>query len=1201
MAVRSKSWREVSRIGRRVRSLTARAGRLAQAKASLLLGFDRESYLRRYPDVAEAGADPLEHFLRHGRAEGRGSSGSGTSRRAGAVNAFLRYAKASLRYAKARLLLGFDQKFYLMHYPDVAEAGADPLDHYLLHGRQEGRAPSRTALARKALERRPTDSGFDRLRLSDLCDPHHEEPGPKVSDEAFLVTVLTPAFNTDPRYIRELYQTLANQTYSNWEWVVVDDGSSRTRSIAILRDLTRRDPRLRFIANPVNLGISGASNIGLAAARGTYIALVDHDDLVSRHAFLAVYEAWQKAPRTQLFYTDECKLRSDGGVSELWPKPDWSPAYLEYTMCVAHLSVYSRAFLNELGGFRSEFDGTQDFDLALRASLRDPAVVHIPIFAYIYRIIRGSAAAGLYEKSYAIERQGRAVLDYARQRHAGAIVTAGHTDGYWRIRYPLPQSPPLLSYVIPAGGGIRSIRGEPTDLVLNCVRSFESKAFYPNREYIVVHNGGLTAALIQELDAIPDVRLVEHADKTFNFSRTVNAGVAAARGEYICVLNDDVEAITERGGEELVGYLAVNPGVGAIGPKCLFEDGRIQQCGLILLESVGPAHAGEGASRDFGGHQLHLMCRHEAYGIGGAILFTRKSTYEEVNGLREDIPLNYNDADFCLRLRDRGYTCVVDPAIEAYHFESSTKKGTAVVEQERMFLTRADSRDPYFSKWFDSRNPRFQLDLADPDRLRPFGAWLDRHAARRAAALDQTARAKLALCMLATDQPLNFLDEALRSATMQTYDNVQLLVVDCGIRDPEIRRWFETLESRGISTTSTLTVPTLGALSKALREQINAEFVAFLSASDFISVDAAQLLAANIADHPSAFVFYTDHYEADERSIRQHPFFKPDFDPILLSNLWYPDRLLAAKSDLLWKACEAAPAEPLSSVGHRILVQCLLDGETPRHIREPAYGRRKGRDAGKSPLGPGSDHQRAVARLIEMGGARDLLAVEPQSNGPLLRLSACSSIGGVKILDGRVVWGEGGCGVSGLAAAAEESGVEWIAILVEPDNKDALRHLSAPALFDRRVNAVCGVLSDEDGLVRWSGGVFLPGGRLFDPYAGLPIASGGYHEMLSCQRCIDVAAAVNVLIRTDTIVRVVNRSGVTDADGLMVAIGLDAAERGELISVTPQVTAVAGRGMILPPADRRGTALDHPSLQDGSRWYDGRLEVDRPFMMPGFG
>jgi GT2 family glycosyltransferase len=1193
MAIRSKSWRELSRVMRRVRSLSTRVSRFTQTRASLLLGFDREFYLRQYPDVAEAGADPLEHFLRHGRAEGRGSSRITTSR-AGRVGALL-------RYAKARVLLGFDREFYVIQYPDVAEAGADPLDHYLRYGRQEGRAPSRKALAITVLEGRPTDLGSDLLRLSDLCDPHHDEPGPKLSDGAFLVTVLTPAFNTDPRHIRELYQTLVNQRYSNWEWVVVDDGSSRTHSIAILRDLARRNPRVRFFANPVNLGISGASNIGLSAARGTHVALVDHDDLVSRDAFHAVYEAWKQNPNTQLFYTDECKLLPDGRVSEPWPKPDWSPAYLENTMCVAHLSVYELNFLRQLGGFRSEYDGTQDYDLALRASLTRPNVVHLPMFAYLYRAIEGSAAVALSEKSYAVPRQGKAVLDYARHKHPGADVVRGWAAGYWRIIYPIPSPPPLLSFVIPTGGGSKIVRGKSIDLIVNCLHSFEAKAFYPNREYIVVHNGNLTTTQIHALETISRVELVLYSASSFNLSEKLNLGVAAAHGDYICLLNDDVEAITPRGGEELIGYLAVNPRVGAIGPLCLREDKTIQQNGVVLLAN-GPAYAGDGQPQNFGGHQWMLRCRREAFGIGGAILLIKKELYEAVGGFDKDLPLHYNDVDFCLRLRERGYTCVVDPAIEVCHFESATKTGTAAAEQEHLFLNRADNRDPYFSKWFDPQNPLFQLDLTAPDRLKPFGPWLDRHVARRAAVLDRAAGAKLAVCILVTDQPLNFLDEALRSATMQTYANVQLLVVDCGIRDPAVRQWFETLESGEIATASIKNSFSLGILSATLRKQIDADFVVFLEAADFITVDALQLLAANIADSPSSRVFYTDHYEADAHSNRLHPFFKPDFDPILLSNLWYSGFLLATKSELLWKACEAAPEEPLSSIGHRILLKCLLDGETPRHVREVTYGRRRAKDTGESPLGPRSDHQRAVFRLIEVSSGADVLTVEPQSNtfGVLLRLSASAPITGVKVVAAKAIWGEGGCGVSGLRAAAEEPGFEWIAVLLDPRNQRALRDLSAPALFDRQINAVCGVLLDENGLVEWSGGVFLPGGRLFDPHAGLPITRRGYHEMLSCQRCIDVAAAVNVLIRTDTIIRVVDRFGVVDADGLMVAIGLDAAERGELISVTPHLTAVVDR-MMAPPADRRGIVLNHPSLQNGSRWYDGRLEVDRPFMMPGFG
>ena len=1109
-------------------------------------------------------------------------------------------AASLMAKAKSTALLGFDNQFYLEQNPDVASAGVDALRHFLSHGRLEGRARSRLDLE-SIVQTRPARESSETLFLNDLCDPQHEEPGAKVFDETFVITVLTPTYNTDPRFIRELYQTLVNQTYGNWEWVVVDDGSYRTNSIAIIGDISRNDPRVRFRVNPKNLGIAGASNVGLAAARGTHIALVDHDDLVSRHAFHAVYQAWKQSPNAHLFYTDECKLHSDGRLSDLWAKPDWSPAYLEYTMYVAHLSVYNRKFLDELGGFRSEFDGTQDYDLALRALLRDPVVVHVPVFGYLWRVIPGSAAASQTEKSYAIERQERAVLGYARARHPDATVARARHDGYWRIVYPLTPLAPLLSYIIPAGGGVRTIRGGAVELVVNCVRSFESKAFYPNSEYVVVHNGNLPAAQVRALSAIPNVRLVHHAEPAFNFSRTVNAGVAAASGEFICLVNDDVEALTEHGGEELVSYLAVNTNVGAIGPKCLFEDGRIQQCGVILLAD-GPAHAATGQPRDFTGHNMGLLCRHETYCLGAAMLVMRKSVFEEVGGFRDDLPLNYNDVDFSLRMRDRGYTCVVDPAVEVYHLESSTKIGTANIEQERMFLTRADTRDPYFSKWFDPRSPSFQLNLKAPDLPRPFGAWLDRHIARRAAALCQVPGLKIAICVVATDQPLRYLDEAVRAATMQTHDNVQVVVINAGIHDPQVREWFEALKRREIATVEMNGDGSLGALAVALRTRIDVEFVVFLQAGDVVSVDALQLVAHNIAGNPSQAVFYTDSYEVDDYSIRKNPFFKPDFDPILLTNLWYTGYLVATKADFLWRVCETESIEPFSSVDTQVVLRCVRDGEGPQHIREAAYGRRSSAGVPRDFLDLGA-RRRAVGAMIQAAGAADVLTVEPQSDDPdsLLRLKAGAVVSGVKIMEAQAVWGEGGCGVLGLTSAAEELGVRWIAILLVPDNQQAMLDLSALAMFDLRVNAVCGVLLDAENLVQWSGGVFLPGGRVFDPQAGRSIADGGYRGLLSCQRCVDVAAPVNVLIRAETIARVVDRFAVVDADGLMVAIGLDAAERGELVAVTHCLTAISGRDMPPPPADRRGIVRNNSVLDGGSRWYDGRLEIERPFMMPGFG
>ena len=513
--------------------------------------------------------------------------------------------------------------------------------------------------------------------------------------------------------MQELFQTLVNQLYSNWEWIVVDDGSSDPSTIATLRALAARDKRIRLFVNSKNKGISAASNIAIRGATGTHAALVDHDDLISRTAFLAVYEAWKRFPSTQLFFTDECKLLPNDELDDFWAKPAWSPAYLENTMCVGHLAVYELRFLRELGGFRSEYDGTQDFDLALRGSLTNPRVVHLPVFAYLWRAIPGSAALKLEEKSYALQRQGKAVLEYARRKNPAAAVVLGCAPGYWRIIYPLPTPAPLLSYIIMAGRD-SCATGAEID-VAACVRSFEDRNFYPNREYIVVHNGTLTRQECYLLETLEDVRVLNSAAPHFNFSQAANTGVAEARGSYICVLDANVAAITRRGGEELISYLVANPNVGLIGPLCLNEDQTIEQNGMMLLGEFGPAHAGHGRHRLFGGHHGNLRCRRETFAVGSTALFIRKKYFETIGGFSEDLGDGFCDVDLCVRLRNRGLSCVVDPVVEVYRSECKATIGKDT-EQERLFQRHPGLNDPYFGPWFRQDSPYYLIHL-DRDNL----------------------------------------------------------------------------------------------------------------------------------------------------------------------------------------------------------------------------------------------------------------------------------------------------------------------------------------------------------------------------------------------------------------------------------------------------------------------------------------------------
>jgi glycosyltransferase involved in cell wall biosynthesis len=548
-------------------------------------------------------------------------------------------------------------------------------------------------------------------KLEDLCDPARQEAVPATGDEAFLVSVLTPAYNTAPRFLRELFQTLLNQQYPNWEWVVADDGSSDPATRETLRELAAADARVRLILNPLNQGISAASNAALGAATGNFVALVDHDDLLARDALLRIYEAWRDAPGAQLFYTDECKLMPDGQLKSFWPKPDWSPAYLENTMCIGHLSVYKTEFLRGLGGFRSAFDGTQDYDLALRAALAGPAVRHLPVFAYLWRVIPGSAATNLEEKGYAVERQRKAVLDYARYKQADAQVVPGFMAGYWRINYAMPAPCPKLSFVIMAGGGSGRIRGRPVDLALNCIRGFEEKNFYPNREYIVVHNGNLTDAQTCALAAMPGVVLLHYDKALFNLSEKLNFGVARATGDYICLVHDDVEALTPKGGEALISYLHANPQTGAIGPLSLRADGTVRQNGIVLLPAAGPVNAANRQRRGFSGHQEMLRCRRETFAIGGAMLVTRKTLFDQLGGFSEDLALHYNDVDFCVRLRAQGYRCVIDPEIAVYHFATAAKIENGAAGLQLLRARHPGLADPYFNKWFDPGNPNYVLRL----------------------------------------------------------------------------------------------------------------------------------------------------------------------------------------------------------------------------------------------------------------------------------------------------------------------------------------------------------------------------------------------------------------------------------------------------------------------------------------------------------
>lgn len=1224
--------------------------------------FDRAYYLRENPDVADTGLDPVAHYVTSGFREGREPSEffDGRAYQARYPDAadtapLVHWVRTGLTEGRRPPLRGavppgtgiasdyelvarsglFDVGYYLRTYPDVAADGMDPIAHYLTSGHLQEREPSLFFHGQTYLERYPdvragainplvhwlrtgTLEGREaplnprgigqQLSLRDLCEPTRSEATAGLSDTAFRVTVVTPAFNTEPAHLQELFQTLLNQSYVGWRWIIVDNGSERPDTLRALRRIANADPRVTVVYAERNLGIAGGTNRAIAEADGTHVALVDHDDLLPRTVFEAIWKAVQADPDADLVYTDECKISDGGELYDVVLKPGWSPVLLENTMYLSHLAVYRRDFLATVGEFRSEFDGTQDYDFVLRASRHVAKAVHVPVIGYVWRASPTSTATTMKAKSYSVGRQETSLLEFARQRDPGASVSPGFGDGFWRTHYTLPATPPLLSYVIPTGAGSRVVRDRRINLILNCVASFENTAFYPNREYVIVHNGDLSDEQEARLAETPAIRLVHYEDRSLNIARKLNIGVAAAGGEFVCLLNDDVEAVTARGGEELVAFLLAHPDVGMIGPLCLFENGTVQHNGVILLEQ-GPSHAGLFVAPSHAGATGNLLqCRREVFGVTGAMAIVRRADYLALDGFDERFPLNYNDVDFCLRLRESGRTCVVDPGVRVYHYESASKTGTYRCEKEALYARWPGLRDPYFNPAFDQRDPTYRV-LLRPERPpvetdpAAFENWLDRHIAWRIRHYPASGGIRFSLCVPVYDQPAAFLEEMLQSCLLQTYKNREIVIVDDGSTRQDTLAWLAKVEASGHARV--IRHETNAGIAGANRTWLAAakgDVLVPLDADDYLTIDALQVMAHWIERHPEARVFYSDEFKSNPASAKANPFFKPDFDPFLSTNCCYETHLMAWRRDLLveidaYGDDRATWCHDWDAIGRAWAV-----GHEPVHVPELLYAWRI--NPGSTASAETGDKPAAVAsqkfvldRLVEARGRGGDVSVRPNESGlntGMWSLRPRRALENVTPLSVEEAWRDGGAALHDAAG----SGAQWLFLHAGASSAEAdLLELSALALWDDRLDVASGLLTDATGTtIKWSGAFFCPDGTVLDPNLGRTFA-GSYHGQIHTQRCVDVAAPSNVLIRMSALERVLSVDGKSlNSDRLMIRLGLDAARHARLVAVTPYVRTVwdPGAGLSLP-VDRAGMLSGVEAALLDSRWYDPRLSPERAY------
>lgn len=483
-------------------------------------------------------------------------------------------------------------------------------------------------------------------------------------------SVVTPVFDPPPDVLRSTIESVRAQTRDDWELLLVDDRSTDPRVHRVLDEARAADPRIRVLLRDENGGIVAASNDGLAAAAGEWIVLLDHDDLLARRALDSVARAIDADPEIDYLYSDEDQLSPVGDHVNAFYKPDWSPERLRSQNYCCHLSVLRSELVAEIGGFRDGFDGSQDYDLILRATERARRIHHVPEVLYHWRQLPTSTASDIAAKPYAIEAGRRAVQEHCDRVGIDAVVESKEPPGTYRVRRTLPD-PPLVSVVIPTRGSSGRVWGVERCFVVEAMRSLLERGTYPRLEFVVVVDTSTPQPVVEAMRRVAgDLLRLVWFDRPFNFSEKINLGRIHSTGDLLLLLNDDVELVTPDAIETMAA-LALEPDVGSVGAKLLFSDGTLQHAGHVY--NGDPYHIFfKGSSEDHGPFSM-LTLERECVGVTAAALMIRPDVFDSVGGFSAAFDNNFNDVDFALKLQEAGYRTVWTPFAVLYHFESVSR------------------------------------------------------------------------------------------------------------------------------------------------------------------------------------------------------------------------------------------------------------------------------------------------------------------------------------------------------------------------------------------------------------------------------------------------------------------------------------------------------------------------------------------------
>lgn len=535
------------------------------------------------------------------------------------------------------------------------------------------------------------------------------------------ISVLVPVYQTPAAWLVAAIESVRRQSYPHWQLCLADDASSAPHVRPILERYAASDPRIAVAFRESNGHISAASNSALDLAAGEFVALLDHDDTLAEHALFSVVTALNEAPDVDLLFSDEDKIDEWGRRYAPWFKPDWNPDLMRANNQVVHLAVYRRTAVEAAGRFRIGYEGSQDYDLSLRVAERagSARIRHIPQILYHWRAIAGSVAQDSDQKPYAHDAARRAIADHVARSGEAARLEAAYDYATHRVRHAAPAEWPAVTAIVPTRDRLALVR--------RAVRGLLDETDYPSVSAIIVDNGSVepeTCAWLDEIARDPRVTVLPHPGP-FNFSAMNNRAAEAARTPLLLLLNNDIEVVDPGWLKEMVAH-AVRPGVGAVGCRLLYPNGTIQHAGIVvgMSGSAGPVFNGwPGAQPGYCGRVL-LTQNYSA--VTAACLLVRREAWHAAGGMDETaFAVAFNDVDFCLKLRARGYRNVYTPDAWLVHHESASLGRPEDGPRGAQFATE---KAALAARWGDIQaadpayNPNLRIDggafdLAEPPRV----------------------------------------------------------------------------------------------------------------------------------------------------------------------------------------------------------------------------------------------------------------------------------------------------------------------------------------------------------------------------------------------------------------------------------------------------------------------------------------------------